>query len=103
MISLETPPALLSIWIAVMPALVPATLKGTPAAITAKLPPHAVAIEELPLDSSTSDTTRIVYGKSPSLGSIGESARSASAPWPISRRDGARRNFTSPVENGGKL
>ena len=40
----------------------PATgaLTGTPASISARLPPHTVAIEELPLDSSTSDTTRIV-------------------------------------------
>ena len=83
----------------------PATgaLMGTPASISARLPPQTVAIDELPLDSSTSDTTRIVYGKSSSSGSIGESARSASAPWPISRRDGARRDFISPVENGGKL
>ena len=87
------------------PIAIPATgaLIGTPASISARLPPHTVAIEELPLDSSTSETTRMVYGKSSSSGSIGDSARSASAPWPISRRDGARRNFTSPVENGGKL
>ena len=36
-------------------------------------------------------------------GSSGTSARSASAPWPTSRRPGPRRNCTSPTENGGKL
>ena len=39
----------------------------------------------------------------PSAGIIGTSERSASAPWPISRRPGPRRNLTSPTENGGKL
>ena len=33
----------------------------------------------------------------------GTSARSASAPWPMSRRLGPRMNPVSPTENGGKL
>ena len=37
-----------------------------------------------------SETTRIVYGNSSWLGIIGTSARSASAPWPMSRRLGPR-------------
>ena len=50
-----------------------------------------------------SETTRIVYGKSSWLGIIGTSARSASAPWPMSRRLGPRMKPASPTENGGKL
>ncbi len=50
-----------------------------------------------------SETTRIVYGNSSWLGIIGTSARSASAPWPMSRRLGPRMNPASPTENGGKL
>ena len=46
---------------------------------------------------------RTVYGKSVSGGITFRSARSASMPWPISRRDGPRRNLVSPTENGGKL
>ena len=39
----------------------PATcaLVGTPASIIARLPPHTEAIDELPLDSVISETTRI--------------------------------------------
>ena len=50
-----------------------------------------------------SDTTRIVYGNSSVDGIIGTSARSASAPWPMSRRLGPRMKPASPTENGGKL
>ena len=50
-----------------------------------------------------SDTTRIVYGNSSCDGIIGTSARSASAPWPMSRRFGPRMKPASPTENGGKL
>ena len=50
-----------------------------------------------------SDTTRIVYGKSSIDGITGTSARSASAPWPMSRRLGPRMKPASPTENGGKL
>ena len=43
-----------------------------------------------------SDTTRIVYGKSSIDGTTGTSARSASAPWPMSRRLGPRMKPASP-------
>ncbi len=42
--------------------------------------PHTDAIDDEPLDSRMSETTRIVYGKSSVLGTTGTSARSASAP-----------------------
>ena len=76
---------------------------GTPASNSASEPPQTVAIDDEPFDSRMSETTRIVYGKSSSCGSTGSSARRASTPWPISRRPGERRNFTSPTEKGGKL
>ena len=76
---------------------------GTPASIRASVEPHTDAIEEEPLDSRMSETTRIVYGKSSVLGTTGTSARSASAPWPMSRRLGPRMKPASPTENGGKL
>ena len=83
----------------------PATgrLIGTPASISDSEEPHTEAIDEEPLDSRMSDTTRIVYGKSSADGIIGTSARSASAPWPMSRRFGPRMKPASPTENGGKL
>ena len=76
---------------------------GTPASNSAREPPHTVAIDEEPLDSRMSETTRIVYGNSSSWGSTGVSARRASTPCPISRRPGERMNLTSPTEKGGKL
>ena len=83
----------------------PATgrLIGTPASISDSEEPHTEAIDEEPLDSRMSDTTRIVYGKSSAVGIIGTSARSASAPWPMSRRLGPRMKPASPTEKGGKL
>ncbi len=83
----------------------PATgaLIGTPASISDSVPPQTDAIDELPFDSRISDTMRIVYGNSFSPGSMRASARSARAPWPISRRPGPRSGLVSPVENGGKL
>src|SRR2546426_110633 len=45
----------------------------------------------------------IVYGNCSYGGSSAWSARSASAPWPTSRRDTPRIGRTSPVEKGGKL
>ena len=83
----------------------PATgaLIGTPASISDSEEPQTEAIEEEPLDSRMSDTTRIVYGKSSIDGIIGTSARSARAPWPMSRRLGPRMKPASPTENGGKL
>ena len=65
--------------------------------------PQALAMEVLPLLDSTSETRRIVYGKVSSVGMIGSGARSARAPWPISRRAGPRMGFVSPTEKGGKL
>ena len=95
-ISWGSPLALMSIWSAVIPWWVPATLKSmspqasslpamsermavrlpsvtrpmatpatgprifTPASIRASVPPHTVAMEEDPLDSRMSATTRIV-------------------------------------------
>ena len=65
--------------------------------------PHTVAIDEEPLDSRMSDTTRIVYGNSSFDGMTAHIARSASTPWPISRRPGEPNRRTSPTEKEGKL
>ena len=87
------------------PIAIPATaaLIGTPASIIERLDEHTEAIEVEPLDDSTSETRRNVYGNSSKAGRTGTRARSASAPWPISRRFGPRMKPVSPVENGGKL
>ena len=89
----------------IRPIATPATgdFSGTPASISDIDEPHTEAIDEEPLDSRMSDTTRIVYGNSSCDGIIGTSARSASAPWPMSRRFGPRMKPASPTENGGKL
>ena len=60
----------------------PATgaLIGTPASISDSEEPHTDAIDVEPLDASTSETTRSVYGHSIALGTTGSNARSASAP-----------------------
>ena len=76
---------------------------GTPASISDSDEPQTDAIDDEPLDSRMSDTTRIVYGNSSIDGTTGTSARSASAPWPMSRRLGPRMKPASPTENGGKL
>ena len=83
----------------------PATgrLIGTPACISDSDDPQTDAIDDEPFDSRMSETTRIVYGKSSTDGTTGTSARSASAPWPMSRRLGPPRRPASPTENGGKL
>src|ERR1039458_3786123 len=88
----------------IRPIAIPATarLSGTPASISDSVDPQTEAIDEEPLDSRMSDTTRIVYGNSSWLGIIGTSARSASAPWPMSRRLGPRMKPASPTENGGE-
>jgi hypothetical protein len=64
------------------PIAMPATgaLIGTPASISDSDDPQTDAIDDEPLDSRMSDTTRIVYGNSSIDGIIGTSARSASAP-----------------------
>src|ERR1041385_5716739 len=87
------------------PIATPATgaFIGTPASIKASEPPHTDAIELEPFDSVMSETTRIVYGQSPSAGSNGSIARRASAPWPYSRRLVDPIRPVSPTENGGKL
>ena len=65
--------------------------------------PHTLAIEEEPLDSMMSETTRTVYGNSSLGGITASTARSARAPWPMSRRLGEPKRRTSPTEKGGKL
>src|SRR5919202_5927828 len=89
----------------IRPMATPATgaLIGTPASISDSDEPHTEAIDDDPLDSKMSDTPRMVYGNSSVLGTTGTSARSASAPWPMSRRFGPRMNPASPTENGGEL
>ena len=46
----------------IRPIAMPATwvLIGTPASIKERLPPHTVAIDELPFDSRMSETMRMV-------------------------------------------
>ena len=61
---------------------------GTPASISESVEPQTDAIDELPFDSRISETTRIVYGNVSASGITGSRARSASAPWPMSRRFG---------------
>ena len=83
----------------------PATgfLIGTPAAISDIVEAHMLACDVEPLDSKVSETVRIVYGNSSSLGSTGTSAFSANEPCPISRLPGPRLGFVSPTEYDGKL
>jgi len=61
------------------------------------------AMDVEPLDSIVSETQRMEYGNSSTEGRTGISARSASAPWPISRRPGPLETFVSPTEYAGKL
>ena len=83
----------------------PATgaFSGTPASSSDMVEAQTEPIEVEPLEPSASDTWRIAYGNSSRLGSTGIRARSASAPWPISRRFGEPTRPVSPVEYGGKL
>ena len=83
----------------------PATgrLIGTPASISASEEPQTDAIDEEPLDSVISETTRTVYGKASIPGIIASTPRLARRPWPISRRLGAPKRPVSPTQNGGKL
>src|SRR5215218_8370484 len=57
----------------ISPIATPATgaASGTPASISESVEPHTEAIDDEPLDSRMSDTTRIVYGKSSCDGIIG--------------------------------
>jgi len=83
----------------------PATcaFSGTPASISARQPPQTEAIDEEPLLSVISETTRIEYWNSSADGSTAASARLARRPCPISRRFGAPTRPVSPVANGGML
>ena len=62
----------------------------------AKLPAQTVAIEEEPLDSRISETTRIVYGFSGEI--IPFNALKARLPCPISRREVLLGILASPVK-----
>ena len=128
------PLILISIWMAVMPFSVPATLKsisprkssspwisvrmatlsdsvslispmampatgalmGTPASISARVEPQTLPCEVEPLELKTSLTILMAYGNSSTEGITGSSARSARAPWPISRRPGLLIGLASP-------
>src|SRR5713101_7982813 len=87
------------------PMAIPATwaLSGTPASMRASDAPQTVAMDDEPLDSRMSDTMRSVYGNSSLGGRMADTARSARAPWPISRRPGFLFQDTAPTENEGKL
>src|SRR5688572_6905477 len=76
---------------------------GTPASMRASVPPHTDAIDDDPFDSRISDTSRIVYGNLFGAGTTAFRLRSASMPWPISRRPGPRIGLHSPTLKGGKL
>ena len=71
---------------------------GTPAFSRARVEAQTEPIEVEPLEPSASETCRIAYGNSSRVGSTGTRARSASAPWPISRRFGEPTRPVSPVE-----
>ena len=66
----------------IKPIAIPATaaLVGTPASINARLVPHTEAIELEPLDSVTSETTRITYGNSSMFGMMASTPRFARRP-----------------------
>ncbi len=87
------------------PIAIPATgaFSGTPALSSDSVDAHTEPIDVEPLELSASETWRMAYGNSSTLGSTGINARSASAPWPISRRLGEPTRPVSPVEYGGKL
>ena len=87
------------------PIAIPATadFTGTPASISARDAPQTDAIEEEPLDSVISETTRTVYGNSSWDGITASTPRFARRPWPISRRFGEPTIPVSPTQYGGKL
>ena len=68
--------------VVIRPHDIPATgaLIGTPAAISANVEPQTEPCDVEPFDESTSDTQRIAYGNSSSLGNTGTSDFSANAP-----------------------
>ncbi len=79
----------------------PSEARRRPAELSTPAQTLAMLVE--PLDSMTSLTTRIAYGKSFCGGSTAAIDRSASAPWPISRRLVLPVRPVSPTLNGGKL
>src|SRR3981189_2020000 len=83
----------------------PATgaFSGQPALSSDSVEAHTEPIEVDPLEPSASESWRLAYGTSSRDGSTGSSARSASAPWPISRRFGEPTRPVSPVEYGGEV
>ena len=87
------------------PIAIPATgaFIGTPAAINDRQPEHIDAWLDEPFDSSTSVTTRTVYGNSSSDGITCNNALSPNAPCPISLLPGDPYLPVSPTENAGKL
>ena len=89
----------------IRPIAMPETMSfsGTPASSSDMVEAQTEPIEVEPFEPSASETWRIAYGNSSRVGSTGSSARSASAPWPISRRFGEPTRPVSPVEYGGKL
>ena len=107
-ISYDNPSIFISTWIAVIPFLVPATLKSispkkSSISINARVDPHTLPWEVDPFELNTSDTTLIVYGNSSWDGITGSRARSARAPCPISLLPGPRDALASPTEYGGIL
>ena len=66
--------------------------------MSAKVEPQVEPIDVEPFDSKTSEVSSIVYGNDSREGMTARSARSASAPWPISRRPGPRMGRASPTE-----
>ena len=56
---------------------IPGALSGTPASISERVLPHTEACDVLPFEDNTSETTRIAYGNSSTLGNTGRRALSA--------------------------
>src|ERR1700710_1256793 len=76
---------------------------GTPALSSDIVDAQTEPIDVEPFEPSASETWRIAYGNSSRFGRTGIRARSASAPWPISRRFGEPTRPVSPVEYGGEV
>ncbi len=74
------------------------SFSGTPASSSDIVEAQTEPIEVEPLEPIASDTWRMAYGNSSRVGSTGSTARSASAPCPISRRLGEPTRPVSPVE-----
>src|SRR5258705_139460 len=86
----SVPPPSTSMSSETRPIAMPATgaFSGTPALSSASVDAHTEPIDVEPLELSASDTWRMAYGNSSTLGSTGTRARSARAPCPSSRRLG---------------